>query len=460
MNADSTKRKRPGARRDRMQVAPASDPVEKPELRGAQVYLPDTRTLVYALKYAEGLRYLTSDRRLLTKEEAERHFIITTGPSRRTKFSRAAALAFQRNGTAPQPAELFARVVRLFREHVYWPSPHTPVLLALWVMGTYVFQVFTYFPYIALNSADKRSGKSLVEEIMSEVAFNATAPMVGVTAATIYRDIHFNDSTLILDEVETLREGDKAIRAATLAVLCAGFKKGGTVPRCEPQANGAYAAPSEYSAYSPKMFAGINEVAAVIRDRSISILMERKPKGVQCQRFNVTALAPELRALRDDLHAFGLASATAIARAYMQHAQLVLPELDDRGRDIFEPLAAVAHIVGAEAERALCAAVAEIASQRRADDASTEGELETARAVLIEQLGESESIVLRSDDALTAFQKAGLSGMDRAADAQAMLRRLGFRSGTHRCAVRGPQRGYKITRAELLSRDDPGERAA
>jgi hypothetical protein len=436
----------------------ASIPAALPELAGAQTYWEDRDTLVYALRCADGVRYITSTRQEVTADQARQRYTIVSTPSRRTRFSRDAVGRFVRGEAPVDPAALFSELTALFRDHVYWHSPHTPALLAVWTMATYVFQVFTYFPYLALNSAEKRSGKSLVLAILYEVAFNATQPLHGATPATIFRDIHANDSTCLLDEVETLTDADKANKSQMLAVLCGGFKRGAAVPRCEPGQGGkGYTTPTEYAVYSPKVLAGINEVADVIRDRAINVRMIRRPAGSTHTRFDVRALTPRLLCLRDALHVFGLTCAGAIVEAYGNADTLPVPAgLDDRGRDICEPLFAVARVIGPDAERELTAAVEEIAAKRRADDASSEGELPAARAVLLAHLDSegTDEVVLRSDEALGVFRLAGVFGMEGGErDAQALLRRLGFYSGTHR-RDGSPMRGYKISRAALQGGPD------
>jgi hypothetical protein len=159
---------------------------------------------------------------------------------------------------------------------------------------------------------------------------------------------------------------------------------------------------------------------------------------------------------------FGLTYVNQIADAYAApNTRRAVATLDDRGRDICEPLFTVAHVIGEEAERALAAAVQEIATERRTDDVSTEGELEAARVLLLRWVmrygGRTGWVILRTPTALTIFQGAGLSGVEKESDAQSILRRLGFNSSTHRDPMTGdPIRGYKLTR-QALARDGDDE---
>lgn len=439
----------------------------KPEVSGAQVYLADERTLLYALRYPDGIRYVTSERKTYTTKQLAKRAIIGAQPTRSSRFSLSSLASFLKGQDAVDPLRLFNDLAALFRDHVHWVAPALPALLAVWVMATYVFQVFAFFPYISLNSANKRSGKSLVEEILSWLAFNATQLQVGASAATIFRDVHHNSSTVILDEVETLGDSRNGGRSLISAVLAGGFKRGGTVPRNEPNENGGYGAPTEYSTFSPKALAGIANVAAIIRDRSLAIRMVRKPADAVCERFDARQLAPTLQRHRDDLHLFGLTYASRIADVYQVAHTLSLPKLDDRGRDICEPLFSVARIIGPEAEAAVYEAVEQIAGQRRADDASTEGDLDAARTVLLTQLEwetgaarrggkPRDFIVRRTAELFELFQEAELSGMERHADVQIIMDRLDIKSSTHRdpANTKNVFRGYRIERAKLVGAED------
>ncbi len=433
---------------------------QKPEISGAQIYLAEERTLIYGLRYPDGIRYVTSDRKVYTTKQLAKRAVISAQPTRAARLSPLALDAFLKGKGAVDPARLFGGISAIFRDHVYWGTPSLPALLAVWVMATYVYQLFAYFPYISLNSANKRCGKSLVEEIISELGFNATQLQVGASAASIFRDVHHNSSTVILDEVETLGDSHNGGRSLISAVLAGGFKRGGTVPRNEPNEQGGYGAPTEYRIFSPKALAGIAKVAAIIRDRSLAIRMVRKPPDAMCARFDVRELGPKLQGYRDDLHRFGLTYATQVADVYRVANTLPLPKLDDRGRDISEPLFCVARAIGSEVEAAVYEAVETIAGQRRDDDASTEGDLDAARAVLLAELeGEARArpgrkprdfIVRRTAELFTLFDEAGLPSMEREADAQAIMDRLDIKSAPHRDPYTGKVvRGYRIDRARL-----------
>ena len=71
-------------------------------------------------------------------------------------------------------------------------------------MGTYVFRIFNYIPYIHLQAA-WGSGKSLLIKVIKPICFNGVA-QASQTPAALYREVERNSRTMLLDEVEDLQK--------------------------------------------------------------------------------------------------------------------------------------------------------------------------------------------------------------------------------------------------------------
>jgi hypothetical protein len=333
-------------------------------------------------------------------------------------------------------------------------------LLAVWVIGTYCHRLFTYYPYILLGSLTKRSGKSLVLEILAELAFNAGPPQANPTAAAIFRDLDANHSTLLFDEIESLGDRNKDDAAAILAILNVGFKHDGSVARTEKC--GDQFKVIRYGTYGPKVLAGIKRPADTIRDRAVQIRLVRKRPSEKLPRFNVRTLGPLLQDLRDRLHLFALAVSPDVRALYDEAEQLVIPTtLDDRARDISEPLFAIAAAIDAEAGKAIVTHPLTLAIKAlmldRKDDVGDEATLvraiEALRAAL--QGKGADVIILTSAAAVEVFQNSDLEWVKESKHATALLRKLGFVSGPHRQRGEAPARGYRIARSAV---DDLWER--
>lgn len=173
-----------------------------------------------------------------------------------------------------------------------------PLLLAVWTLGTYCYRIFRVFPYLALRSPDKRCGKSRVLDELSLLAFNASPRLVHLTESIVFRSPSRNGGTMLLDEVEALKNADKENYAGLLATLNSGFERGGSVPRNEKTAAGNFQQ-TNFDTYCPRALAGIKKTADTLEDRSVMFTMQRKLAREKTERFSPSRLESEAQALRD-----------------------------------------------------------------------------------------------------------------------------------------------------------------
>jgi hypothetical protein len=138
----------------------------------------------------------------------------------------------------------------------------------LWAIGSWVFDRFYTWPYLAVTAATKGAGKSRVLELLQPLTRNSllsTAP----TPAYVLRKAaglggHF---TLLWDEAEAATSDKKGFLSE---VLNSGYRRGQTIGRAKGPDDIV-----EYPAYFPKAFALIGDPTDTVRDRSIVITMER-----------------------------------------------------------------------------------------------------------------------------------------------------------------------------------------
>jgi hypothetical protein len=177
-------------------------------------------------------------------------------------------------------------------------------------------------------------------------------------------------------------------------------------------------------------------------------------------RFDLRRQKPALLALRDDLYRAGLACAEAVADLYERADDFDLPdELDDRGRDIFEPLYAVAAVVDRQrgdgtarlAEAVQAFARSQAGTRGAEEQQGAAGRVARALANLHFSNG---SIVVTSSEMLTLLREHAELPLATAKQAGMILSGMGLHSSTHRVAGE-PARGYRITWAavqELVDR--------
>jgi len=243
--------------------------------------------------------------------------------------------------------ELFVKVKSYLERYIFFKNKHHSTVLTLWIIGTYIFKLFQYYPYLHIQ-AEKASGKSLLMEVMSQIAFNGKM-IASTSASSIFRDVEVNQTTLFIDEVERLGKYSKENNEQLLQILNTGFMRNGLAERVSKTANG-YRVDS-YSTYCPKALAGIAEINDVLFDRCIPIKMSRKKSSEKTERFKLSRkLQKEITILRDHCYEIGLFYAPSINQFIDDNAEIegVPEDLKDRERDIFEPLFIIGIIVEKE----------------------------------------------------------------------------------------------------------------
>lgn len=258
-------------------------------------------------------------------------------------MSKAAIERFLQGTPALSPAEVHGQLEAYVRHYVVLKEPAHSHFLALWTMGTYLHRLYRYYPYVWLNSLVKGSGKTLLMEILRPVVFNGMM-VVNPSPAILYRYVSENAPTFMIDEMEKMRRQDRERYGEIIALLNAGFNRNGTVMRCEPTGGGKFRWVT-YSTYSPKMFAGLNDLDDVLRDRTIRIDMVKPADESVEIYFETEAVEGAQQTLRDHLYTLGLTVAPTLADNYRQPPATGLEHLRNRERDIWWPILALARLV-------------------------------------------------------------------------------------------------------------------
>jgi hypothetical protein len=261
---------------------------------------------------------------------------------------------------APDGAELLERLVWFIRRYVAL-SEEQAVLSALWVVHTHALDAADTTPYLNVKSAEKRSGKTRLLEVLSLLA--AGSWLTGrVTAAVLVRKVAAEAPALLLDESDAAFKGDREYAETLRGVLNAGCRRGGVASLCVGQ--GANITYEDFSVFCPKVIAGIGNLPDTVADRSIPIELRRRRPSEKVERFRLRKVGPEALPIHRDVRAWAHAHLDSLSAAEPD-----LPdELDDRAQDIMEPLLAIADEVGGEwPERSRRAAVGLLTGEERED---------------------------------------------------------------------------------------------
>jgi hypothetical protein len=265
----------------------------------------------------------------------------------------------QSNGHAPNlsGAEILDELVGFIRRFVALSNVQV-AMVALWVVHTHAIDAADCTPYLHLTSAEKRSGKTRLLEVLTPLV--ARPWFTGrVSAAVLVRKTANEQPSLLLDESDAAFQGDKYAEALR-GILNAGFKRGGVTSLCVGQ--GANLSYRDFPVFSPKAIAGIGKLPDTIADRAVPIELRRRRQGEYVERFRQRKVEPDAVPLHSAAAAWVEANLGVLAEAEPE-----LPDqLDDRAQDIVEPLLAIADAAGGEwPKRAREAAVALLTGGQR-----------------------------------------------------------------------------------------------
>lgn len=214
------------------------------------------------------------------------------------------------------------------------------VAVALWAVHAHAAEAAEFTPYIVVTSAEKRSGKTLLLDLLGRIVPRPLA-VANTSVAALFRSIEDEAPTLLFDEVDAVFTRNGGDREQELrGVLNAGFRRGplGTVLRTV----GPTHTPKHFPVFCPKVLAGIGELPDTITDRSIVIRMKRKASTECVQRMRSRDVAEPAGAMRSRLADLAARNVEGLTDTRPE-----LPDaLDDRAADIWEPLLAIADLAG------------------------------------------------------------------------------------------------------------------
>jgi len=320
---------------------------------------------------------------------------------------------------------------------IHFTHDWQPTLVSLWAMGTYLYMQFPCYGHLWLNSPTTHSGKSKLLSVLWTVCYKATEPQLEPTSAALFRFPSVIGGTLLLDEVDNL---DPQKRSEVISILNH-YNSTGVVLRATPGKNKKFTL-EKLPVYCPKVIAGINNLPATLQDRCIKISLHRKMHSEKVQRF-MPGSFEALKPLRDQLEAWALRDALRIIGAYQKRNDLSIPlNVDDRARDILEPLFAIASVLPTWVKDKLLDATNSIAEERSYEEQESNAVVQGLQ-VLKHHFPERTTVWnLRTETALEHFSEE-IPSIETRAQAQALLRRFGFRSKTCRFGKR-VLRAYEI----------------
>lgn len=222
--------------------------------------------------------------------------------------------------------------------YVHFASPEQAWAVTLWAAATHRADDFSILPRLAIRAPTKQSGKTRLLEVVAQLVAKGWGPVVGPSAAALYRKIEADRPTILLDEVDRLFEKRAEDNAAIIEVLNGGHTNGSTVPRVVGM--GTKQSVRDFPVYAPVALAGIaSNWPDTLLDRSIIVTLERRRSDEPVERY------------RMEHHAIPRAAGERIAEqvADVAFMRVRLPDfLSDRAMDNWEPLYQVAEAAGGD----------------------------------------------------------------------------------------------------------------
>jgi len=216
-------------------------------------------------------------------------------------------------------------------------------VVSLWILHTYLQESFEVSPYLLISSPTKRCGKTKLITLLSKLSCNALYSS-NISPAGIYRIIELEKPlTLLIDEFDAVYNDRSETGEAFRGILNAGhYKNNAYVIRVD---NGK---PSKFSTYCSKAIAKIGNFPETIEDRGIKIEMERKRPDLKLEK--IPQGKDAFFELKVAIFWWINTHKEEIEKAYSEIDILVE---NDRARDNFLPLLAVAKVISDELFQAI-----------------------------------------------------------------------------------------------------------
>ncbi|MDD4910492.1 MAG: DUF3631 domain-containing protein [Candidatus Omnitrophica bacterium] len=302
--------------------------------------------MFYMFKSKDGKYLLTSRKEILTyyKAAQELGFKLEPEGTEVSNFSSKGVIEFIEREGGPDAHRLFVSIVDYLRTYILFQNDQQAAFLALWLMGTYCFKMFRYYPYLWIT-APKRSGKSLLMDIMAPLSFNGCS-LANITMAALFRDVHANLRTLFIDEAESFTKANRELSGDFISLLNSGFSCSGEIKRLAKDKYGNFI-PETFSAYCPKCLGGISQLDPVLEDRVTKITMIRKKKEESIKRYKQSEEIQKLQKdTRDQMYQFVLTHADEIYKRYNEEKLIRgIEHLGNRDLDIWEPIFILANLI-------------------------------------------------------------------------------------------------------------------
>jgi putative DNA primase/helicase len=150
--------------------------------------------------------------------------------------------------------------------------------IALWVLHTYLLDIFMISPRLAVCSPVKRCGKTTLLDVLSCLVFKPL-PTANVSPAAVFRVVEAYRPCLLIDEADTFLAASDEPRG----VLNSGHRRGGKVLRTVGEDH----EPRSFDTYAAVAIAIIGDLPDTLADRSVRADLQRKLANEITESFRI-----------------------------------------------------------------------------------------------------------------------------------------------------------------------------
>jgi hypothetical protein len=307
---------------------------------------------------------------------------------------------------------ILEKIATFIRRFVFLQHDELYDLVAAWVVGTYVMDVFDFAGYIFAYSPEPQSGKSRLLEVLELLVHKPSGILIAPTEAVLFRTA---DGTQLLDEVDSWRNKDEL-----KSVLNAGFRLGGIVTRMRDEDSGYKA--ERFPVYGPR--------------------------GERRERLRHRRIKPEVDELKKSVEEWANANRNGIAKLYDEFDFPCLQELRDRSIDIAQPLATIIEVAYSRSPkiRVSLSRLMNAVAVTRDEERSAEGKHKVLRQLI--QVTAEDPLV-GSPSELSELCAQLLADAPSAEMITRTLRQYGFVTKSCRKGLLGPRQRYELPKAKL-----------
>lgn len=213
--------------------------------------------------------------------------------------------------------------------------PETAYAVALWAAMTWFMDVVQVAPLAVITAPEKRCGKSQLLTLLSKLVYRPLTTS-NISSAALFRTIDAWRPTMLVDEADSFMKENEDIRG----LLNSGHTRDvAYIIRVV----GDDHEPKRFSTWGAKALAGIGKLADTLMDRAVVLELRRKLPHEEVER---------LRHAEPGLFDTLAAKLCRFAEDNQETVRLARPDLpaklNDRAQDNWEPLLAIADVVGAQ----------------------------------------------------------------------------------------------------------------